>query len=215
MGTRRKRSSAASEAPATRKKKIEELEPTTFCTFWPNNPVFDPNRILLRRLFFINEDRTKYVSVGFYPARDYLPLVEFGVARRDGGPKTLILCDEQVDEMAEALPMLRDAMCSGETSVGGRRCEICAFRLEGTRSRRTARLYVESQFISLTLQDIDYVSRMFIVVQQQLRDYIVAIEDVLPYATATLTSVTYVDASPDANKNINFPLLYEELIHFV
>jgi len=76
-----------------------------------------------------------------------------------------------------------------------------------TRSRRTARLYVESQFISITLQDIDYLSRMFRVVQQQLRDYIVA-QDVLPYVTATLTSVTYVDPAPDANKNMNFPHLY-------
>jgi hypothetical protein len=72
---------------------MEELEPTNFCTYWPNNPAFDPKRVLLRRLFFINEDRTKYVSVGFYPARDYLPLVEFGVVRSGGGPKTLILSD--------------------------------------------------------------------------------------------------------------------------
>jgi len=57
-------------------------------------------------------------SVGFYPARDYLPLVEFGVFRRGGEPKTLILSDEQVDAMADGLPMLRNAMCSGETSVG-------------------------------------------------------------------------------------------------
>ena len=95
---------------------------------------------MLRRLFFINEDRTKYVSVGFYPARDYLPLVEFGVVRRGGGPKTLILSVEQVDAMAEALPMLRDAMCSGETSVGVRRCESGAFRLDLTSSRRTCLL---------------------------------------------------------------------------
>jgi hypothetical protein len=44
--------------------------------------------LLLHRLFFINEDRTKYVSVGFYPAPDYLPLVEFGFLRRCGDPKT-------------------------------------------------------------------------------------------------------------------------------
>ena len=93
------------------------------------------------------------MSIGFYPARDYLPLVEFGVVRRGGGPKTLILSDTQVDAMAERLPMLRDAMCSGETSVGGRGCESCAFRLNVTHSRRTARLYVHSQYISITLQD--------------------------------------------------------------
>ena len=26
------------------------------------NPTFDPNRTLLRRVFFLNEDRNKYVS---------------------------------------------------------------------------------------------------------------------------------------------------------
>jgi len=56
---------------------------------------------------------------------------------------------------------------------------------------------------------------MFSIVQQQLRDYIVALQDVLPYVTATLTSVTYVDSPPDAFKNIVFTHLYVDLIHFV
>jgi hypothetical protein len=68
--------------------------------------------------FFINKYRTKYVSVGFYPARDYVPLVVFGFVRRGCGPKNIILSDEQVDELAEVLPTLRDDMCSCETSVG-------------------------------------------------------------------------------------------------
>ena len=172
---------------------MEELEPTNFCTYWPNNPAFDPKRALLRRLFFINDERTKYVSVGFYPARDYLPLVEFGVVRRGGRPETLVLSDEHVDAMVEDIPMLRDAMCSDEKSIVGRRCESGAFRLDVTRIHRTVRLYVDSQYISKTLQDIDYLLRIFSVVQQQLRDYIVALQDVLSYVTLTLTSVTYVE----------------------
>ena len=63
------------------------MEPTNIGTYWPNNPVFDPKRVLLRRLLFFTEDRTKYVSVGFYSARDYLRLVEFGVVRSGVGPK--------------------------------------------------------------------------------------------------------------------------------
>jgi hypothetical protein len=86
--SRRNRSSAPADSPDARKKRTEELEPTpNICTYWPNNPAFDPKRVLFRRLFCINEDRTKYVSVGFYPARDYLPLVEFGVLRRAGALK--------------------------------------------------------------------------------------------------------------------------------
>ena len=81
------------------------------------------------------------MSVGSYPARDYVPLVEFEVIRRGGGTKTLINTDEQVDTMAERL---RDAMCIGETSVGGRGSESSEFQLDVTRSRRTARLYFDS-----------------------------------------------------------------------
>ena len=93
------------------------------------------------------------MSVDFYPARDYIPFVEFGFIRNGGGSKSLILNDEQVDAMAEGLPILRDPMCSGETSVCGRECESDAFRLYMLRSRLTARRYVDSQYISLTLQD--------------------------------------------------------------
>ena len=42
------------------------------CKFYVEevSPSFDPKRVLLRHVFFIDEDRIKYVSVGFYPARD-------------------------------------------------------------------------------------------------------------------------------------------------
>ena len=33
------------------------------------SPEFDPNRVLLQRVFFINEDKTIKISTGFYPAR--------------------------------------------------------------------------------------------------------------------------------------------------
>jgi hypothetical protein len=169
-------------------------------------------RVLLRCLFFINEDRTKYVHFGFYPARNYLPLVEFGFVRRGGGPKTLILSDKQVDALAETLPTVREDMCSGKDD--GRRCESDAFWLVVTRSRRTARLYVNSHFISVTLEALEYLSRMFGIVQH-LRDYIVALQDVLPYVTATLTSVNYMEPATEASKNIYYSRLYEEIIHFV
>ena len=92
--------------------------------------------------------------------------------------------------------MLRDALFSGETSVVGHMCDSGASRLDVTHSRRTARLYVDSQYIFLPLEDLEYLSRMFSVVQQHLFDYIVALRDVLPHVTATITSVQYFLISP-------------------
>ena len=42
------------------------------------SPAFDPDRALLRRVFFLNEDRNRYVSVAFYPLQGYAALLEFG-----------------------------------------------------------------------------------------------------------------------------------------
>ena len=42
----------------------------------------------------------------------------------------------------------------------------------------------------MILQDIEYLSSMFNIVQQQLRDYIVALQDVMPFVTNTLTPLT-------------------------
>jgi len=94
---------------------VEQL-PTTndVCTYWPPNPAFDPKRVLLRRMFFVNEDKTNDVSVGYYPARDYQPLVEYGAIRR-GGYKCLILADELVAALADCLPSIRDSMFVGGT----------------------------------------------------------------------------------------------------
>jgi len=52
---------------------------------------------------------------------------------------------------------------------------------------------------------------MFSIVQQ-LRDYIVALQDVLPYVTGTLTAVTYVEPAPKASKNIIFPISIKSLL---
>jgi len=75
------------------------------CTYWSANPAFDLQRVLPRRLFFINANKTKYVSVGFSLARDSLPLVEFGVIPSCGS-KSIILTDEQVYTLARCLPTM-------------------------------------------------------------------------------------------------------------
>ena len=100
---------------------MEELDPTNICTYWPNNPAFDPKRVLLLRLFFISEDRTNYVSVGFYPARDYLPRVEFGVLRWAGGPKTLILGDDRWTHWRRPCPRYGETCVVGKPGVAGAR----------------------------------------------------------------------------------------------
>jgi len=164
----------------------EEQLPSDICTYWPANPAFDPKRVLLRRMIFINEEKTKYVSVGYYPARDYQPLVEFGAIRR-GGSKSLILTDEQVAALADCLPDIRDSMCIGRNRVVIK-CESANIRLHTPKKHGSARLFVGTEYISLTQPDMDYLMRVFPILQQQLRDYIITLPDVLSYVTSSLAS---------------------------
>jgi len=42
----------------------------------------NPNRAMLRLVFFIAEDKSKFVSVAYFPARGDQPLAEFGGAKK-------------------------------------------------------------------------------------------------------------------------------------
>jgi len=136
------------------------------------------------------------VSVGYYSARDYQPLVELDTIRR-GGSKSFILTDEHVAARADCLPAIRDSIC-----VGGDRviikCESGNFRLHTPRMHGSARLFVGMEYISLTQPDMDYLVRVFHILQQQLRDYISALLDVLSCVTSSFTSISFVEPQPNA-----------------
>jgi len=90
------------------------------------------------------------------------------------------------------------------------------FRLNTSRSYRgLARMYLGNEYICLTPLDQHNLARMFHVVQQHLRDYILALPDMLSYVTMALSSVVYVEPMPNASKHIDYHHLYEELVTFV
>jgi len=79
----------------------------------------------------------------------------------------------------------------------------------------SARLFVGSAYINLTQPDMDYLLRIFHILQQQLQDYISALPDVLPYLTPSLASTCFVEPQPNAITITIYPRLYEELLTFV
>jgi len=167
---------------------------------------FVPKGVLLRRLFFIDVDRTRYVSVGFYPSRDYLPFVEFGAVKKNGST-FITLNKQQVNKMAEYLPRICDSVCGNEQYV----CKDGDFRLNTFGTSGVARLYLEKQYINLKLADLQYLRKVFHVVQNQLNVYALSLPDVLSYVTVALTSLNYLEPAPNASKHIMFSRLFEEL----
>jgi hypothetical protein len=160
----------------------------------PITPLFLPSMVLLRRIFFIDTDKTRYVSVGFYPARNYDMLVEFG------GPKLrpIVLADRYVHTVAKHSPTLCEKMCSDEQY----RCVSGDFRLCTTRGYRTARLKLGDNYIVYRLQDVHYLLRIFYMVHMQHMRYLEAMPDVMNYATNALSAIDYVEPNVNANKYI-------------
>jgi hypothetical protein len=121
-----------------------------------------------------------------------------------------VLADEHVDRLAERL-LLHEVLsdqCETSSRSGN-------FRLTRNRGGGAARLYLDTQYIHLTSQDLRYLVRMFHIVQKQLSDYIIAMPDVLSYVTSSLTSTSYIEPAPNVSQHINYPHLYEELVSFV
>jgi hypothetical protein len=57
--------------PAGKRQRSAQPVSQLFVAAQPISPLFVPSMVLLQRIFFIDTDKTKYVTVGFYQARNY------------------------------------------------------------------------------------------------------------------------------------------------
>jgi len=120
--------------------------------------------------------------------------------------------DEEVYTLAECLLKVHESMCKGEGEPEVINCESGGLRLSTPSSRRgLSRIYLGTDYICLTSLDL----RIFRVVQQHLRDYILAMADLLSFVAISLTSVVYEVPMPNACTHTDYPHLYEELVTFV
>ena len=95
-------------------------------------------------------------------------------------------------------------MCGKEQYV----CKDGAYRLNTIGTNEAASLYLEKQYSSLRLADLQYLREMFHVVQNQLKVYPICLPDVLSYVTVALTSPNYVEPAPNSSKHIMYSHLF-------
>ena len=107
MSAKKRRSPMMEGESSSDSKRVKAPELDIYLNTDCVNPLFDPNRVLLRRVFFIDPEKTKYIFVGFYPSRNYQPLVE------NGSPKSnpIIRMDLHVKTLAEHLTAQCEALC--------------------------------------------------------------------------------------------------------
>jgi hypothetical protein len=101
---------------------------------------------LLRRVFFIAEDKSKFVSVWYYPARGYQPLADFGSAKK----VPLLLNAQQLQTMADNIAALCNALSTNEhfSKKDG------DFKMNTTGSYRIARVYLGKKYLSFTYGEL-------------------------------------------------------------
>ena len=162
----------------------------------------NPIRALIRRVFFAAEDKSKYVSVAYYPARDYQPLAE------NGGAKKLppLLNVQQLQTMADNITAMCDALCTNEYYM-----KDGDFRMITTCSYRVARVYLGKQYMTFTYEDLRNLAYIMYMIQNQMTFYIAAMTGVIAYIDTAHSSTTYVEPPSTANTSINYYQMFEEL----
>ena len=105
----------------------------------------NPNRAMIRRLFFIAEDKSKFVSVGYYPARGYQPLAEFGGAKK-------LLCSSTLNNCKQ-WPRISPpcATLSANEHFSKKNGD---FKMNTTGSYRIARVYLGKHYLSFTYEEL-------------------------------------------------------------
>ena len=151
---------------------VGQLDPTTvpapapeldMCLDMVSTVLANPNRAMLRRVFFIAEDKSKFVSVGYFPARGYQPLAEFG-----GTKKLPLLLDiQQLQILAENIASLCNALSANEhfsKKDGG-------LKMSTTGSYRIARVYLGKHYLPFTYGELCNLAYITHMIQNQLMFY--------------------------------------------
>jgi hypothetical protein len=148
-------------------------------------------------VFFLNRDRSKYVSVGFYPALDYEPLLEFGGSQN----KPIFVTNDVADSLAQHLPRMCNSMCGNEhyTFREG------LLRLTTIGTLKAVRMYFDRHYLHFKLVELQYLDKIFHIVNNQLKAYATATPDVKTYVISALGTETFVE--PVGTKKKLYPVL--------
>ena len=175
------------------------------------NPL-DPNRALLRRVFFLNDDRSKYVSVAYYPAQGYTALVEFGTAKN----VPMRLREQHFTMLTDHIQGFLAALCADEYYRTGVQNN---FSIVTGGSYKTVFMHLglgkqRKQFV-FKMHELQYLNSILHIITNQLERYNEHMMDVMTYSISALTCSEYIEPQPHYSKHIQYPQLYEELKAFI
>jgi len=189
----------------------EEINEPRFAAAAPNirtlpiegiNLTLDPNRALLRRVFFLNDDRSKYVSVAFHPAQGYTALVEFGSAKN----VPMRLTEQQFTMLMDHIQGFLTALCADEYYRTGVQDN---FSIVTGGSYKTVFMHLglgkQRKLFVFKMHELQYLNSIMHIITNQLERYSGAMMDVMTYSISALTSSEYIEPQPHYSKHIQYP----------
>lgn len=72
-------------------------------------------------------------------------------------------------------------------------------------------MYLDKQYRSFKLTELQYLTNILHVVRNQQRIYFLVLPDVVAYGTAALSSTEYFVPAPNASSYLHYEWLFEEL----
>jgi len=163
-----------------------------------------PERVLQRRVYFLNPERTKFISLGYYPARNYDPCVEIGGL---GRKKPVVLTTYYLSTLSQHLPKLFESVCANESYEH----KEMSFRLQTVGRNNVCKLTYDQNSITFKLNELNYLLAHIATFENQLSRYSIAQNDVILYVINALDSDVYVEPRPHASTYVLYDVLYDEL----
>jgi hypothetical protein len=157
--------------------------------------------VLHRRLYFLNSKRSRFISFGYYPNKNYEPYVEIG-----GAKCGVLLSPYFFTTLINHLPKLVENLNNKQEY----RCVEETFRLRLVGEKRVT-LKCDGMCICLNINDVNFLLCNSNVLQHQLARYIFATNDVRLYVSKCVNSKVYVPADEGSSQYVLYDILCDEL----
>ena len=159
-----------------------------------------PERAFLRRLYFLNKQHSKYISLGFYPNHDNLPHVEIGSSKS----VSIVLTPYLFSTLAFHLPKLCEHVCK---SIPYKYSEM-GFQLRTT--GKMVRVKLNKNSIVLHNEELNYLLINMMVLQNHLARYEMCTSDLKEYITQVVNAKTFV-VPHNASPYLLYDVLFDEI----
>jgi hypothetical protein len=142
--------------------------------------------------------------VGYYPARFYYALFEFGGANL----LPVIINEQHLTTLSERLPELSEAIYRSKSY----KFRDGVFRLLYRGGNQAVpRMRLDKRYIIFKVEDLRYLKNMLHIVQEQVSTYTTSRDDVRSYAACADGYTEFVEPNPLSSSDISYVRLFNEL----